>query len=191
MFLSGDNCSVCNPADGGRVRQRRHLPQAQGENLWSMCLKSLLSDLMNVSSTSKWSIPDTKLHWLRKELSRSCSAQNQNMSNKKELELILCIEFRPWYFGISFIPIFYWRCSLSDCHFSLPNDIVDIVSQGNQKLRERILIQGTLETLCFEIRIVWYLTLPEVSARGEKMRFNEWKGFAKNKSSFEIVQRKS
>ena len=52
------------------------------------------------------------------DISLSCFAQNQNMSNKKELELFLCIESRPWYFGISFIPIFYQRCSLSDCHFS-------------------------------------------------------------------------
>ena len=44
----GDNCSVCDPADGGRDRKRRHLPQAQGENLRSMCLKSSLWDLVNV-----------------------------------------------------------------------------------------------------------------------------------------------
>ena len=29
------------------------------------------------------------------DISLSCFAQNQNMSNKKELELFLCIESRP------------------------------------------------------------------------------------------------
>ena len=163
-YFPGDNCSVCDPADGGRDRQRRNLPQAKGENLWSMCLESSLWDLVNVcikhlemvhsrhkKNFPNLVLPKTKI-WVIKKNKNYYSALNPDHD-------ILAFLSSPY---------FHKRCSLSD-HFSLPN----------KKLRERILIQGTLETLCFEIRIVWYLTLPEVSARGEKMMFNEWKGFAK------------